>query len=906
MTRPTWNEITARAARFAADWKDEWYEKGEAQSFWTELLAVFGIDRRRAGGYFEYAVKLAGNRHGYVDMFLPGKLLVEQKSAGRDLGAAQTQALGYLDGVPDIDLPIAIVASDFQTFQLLDLDSRQVWSFRLEELAEHVRLFGFLVDEAARMPEEQSPVNRDAAERMAALHEALYESGFTGRRLELFLMRLVFCQFADDANIFEKGEFEAYLQNRTSYDGSDLGPRLSKLFEVLNTPPEERSTMLDEDLKVFPYINGGLFSETTTVPDFDSSLRHQLLLTCRPDWSKVSPAIFGSMFQGVMDVNERHSIGAHYTSEENILRLIQPLFLDSLYAEYEAIPKNKNRIKALNQLHDKIARLGFLDPACGCGNFLVIAYRELRKLEHRIVADIQGDRVILTDVGDLLKVRVEQFSGIELLEFPAMIARTALWLTDHQMNLEASHRFGRHYSRIPLTDGAHIVRGNALTLDWQEARSPENTDYILGNPPFLGSRSMSVEQKSELRTVGSDIRESGFLDFVAAWYILAGRFADLNPNIEIGFVSTNSIAQGEQPGIFWPPLFADGFHINFAHQTFVWTNEARGVAHVHCVIIGFSQKDRPQKEIYSYEGKRGEPILEVVDKISPYLVRGTEIVVRNRQTQISDRKLMSFGNMPADGGNLLLTPEERDELIRADPAAERWILPYVGAREFISGQERYCLWLDGISATELRGMPQIYQRVAAVRKVREKSARPRLADTPHLFAQITQRPNRPFLLIPGVSSERRKYVPMGFYTGGVIASNACFALHDASLTDFALLTSQMHMDWLRAVGGRLKSDLRYSKDVVYNNFVFPDLRPSDDERLTSLGQAVLDQRAQHPTETMAALYDPMVMPIGLARAHQALDAFVDRLYAEKPFEDSSSRVSYLLDLVARVDASKAI
>lgn len=897
VSRLSWNEIEARAALFATEWAGEAYEKGEAQTFWTRLLEVFGVDRRRSGGYFEYAVKLAGKKHGFIDMFLPGKLLVEQKSAGRDLSKAQGQALGYLDGIPDHDLPLAVVSCDFQTFQFYDLNTRQFVGFTLADLPKHVRLFGFLVDEPSRAIEEQSPVNRDAAERMARLHNALYESGYVGHKLELFLVRLVFCQFADDARIFDPpGIFESYLRNRTSSDGTDLGPRISKLFEILNTHPSERSNTLDADLAAFPYINGGLFAETIPMPDFNAAMRHQLLLTCKPDWSQVSPAIFGSMFQEVMDADARHDVGAHYTSEENILRVIKPLFLDDLYSEFNSIPHTRQRRARLTAFHEKLASLGFIDPACGCGNFLIIAYRELRRLEHRVLAELQGDRVTLTDVGDLLKVRVEQFSGIEVLEFPALIAQTALWLTDHQMNREASNRFGMHYSRIPLTDGAHIVCANALTVDWNDVRPAAETNYVLGNPPFLGSRTMDKGQKNELRSVAGGIREAGLLDFVVAWYLLAGRYTALNPEMRVAFVSTNSVSQGEQPGIFWPQLFASGHHINFAHRTFVWSNDARGVAQVHCVIIGFSRVPEAAKELYTYANGRGEPILELVPAINPYLIAGDEYVVGNQQTQISGAPKMSFGNMSADGGHLLMTRAERDELVAREPASAEWILPFVGAREFINGVERFCLWLEGITPAELRAMPAVYARVAAVRAVREQSARPQLADIPHLFAQITQKPDRPFLLVPRVSSERRRYVPMGFFSGGVVASDACLTVEGASLFDFALLTSQMHMDWLRTVGGRLKSDVRYSKDVVYNNFVYPEASEDQRAELSRLAQAVLDARAMNPGNTLADLYDPNVTPPALASAHRKLDAYVDQLYRPEAFTDGSERVDHLLKL----------
>lgn len=466
------------------------------------------------------------------------------------------------------------------------------------------------------------------------------------------------------------------------------------------------------------------------------------------------------------------------------------------------------------------------------------------------------------------------------------------------MNLEASERFGMHYARIPLTDGAHIVCANALTTDWDAARPARETHYVLGNPPFLGSRTMDTGQKAEVRQVARGLGQAGFLDFVVAWYLLADRYTGLNPDIRVAFVSTNSISQGEQPGIFWPRLIGNGQHINFAHRSFVWTNDARGVARVHCVIVGFSRRANRIKELYSYTDGKGEPILELVPSISPYLLPGAEYVVGNRQQQISGAPPMSFGNMPADGGSLILSAAEREEMIQSDPSTAQWILPCIGAKEFINGLERYCLWLDGITAGQLRSMPAIYERVAKVRAVREQSSRPHLAATPHLFAQITQHPDRNFLLIPSVSSEKRRYIPMGFFTGGTVATNLCLTIEGATLYDFGILTSEMHMDWLRTVGGRLESRYRYSKDVVYNNFVYPDASDEQKQTVEMLAQAVLDARAAHPSDTLADLYDPNVMPANLARVHSVLDSYVDGLYGDDVLlkANSAARVDHLLRL----------
>jgi type I restriction-modification system DNA methylase subunit len=908
--RHSWNEITARAGKFASDWSGTTYEKGESQTFWTELLEVFGINRKRAGGYFEYGVKLAGKKYEFIDMFLPGKLLVEQKSAGRDLGNAQDQALGYLDGLVDYDLPELIVACDFGSFQVLNLETREVTSFTLADLAKHVHLFALLVDEAPKKYEEQNPVNREAAERMAALHNVLADSGYKGHKLELLLVRLVFCLFAEDSQIFEAEQFSNFIRDRTHDDGTDLGPRLNKLFEVLNTPPEERSSKLDDDLSGFRYINGGLFSETTVAADFDAPLRLTLLQATRTDWSKVSPAIFGAMFQGVMDDRTRHDVGAHYTSEENILRVIKPLFLDGLYAEFEPLASRRARsmqerpedprtraarMARLSDFHDKIASLDFLDPACGCGNFLAIAYREVRRLEHRVVAAMSAGTA-LVDVRDLLRVRVEQFHGVEIEEFPSLIARTALWLTDHQMNLEASAQLGTHYTRLPLTDGGDIHWSNALTRPWDEMFDPEQIDFIMGNPPFLGSRQMEKSQKAELRAIAKGFPQAGFLDYVTAWYILADRFLDRNPNIEVAFVSTNSISQGEQPGILWPRLLRNGTHINFAHRTFQWQNGAKGVAQVQCVIIGFARIAHARKQLFEYPDVAGEPILRLVDSISPYLIEGDEFVVGNRERQISGQLEMAFGNMPADKGFLRLSPGERLDFINREPESEKWILPCIGSIEFIRGQMRYCLWLEGILPSQLKAMPLVYERVLETKKVREESSRPELAAVPHLFAQITQSPRTSFLMIPRYSSERRSYIPMGFFEPGTVTTDACVAVTDAPLWLFGLLTSQMHMDWMRLVAGRLESRYRYSKDVVYNNFVFPKISEEDQLKLAELSQRILDARALTPDETYADLYDDVLMPAELRKAHHAVDLFVDELYRKEPFEGWEDRVALLLRL----------
>lgn len=896
MTRPSWTEIQDRAAEFAARWQGETYEKGESQSFWSEFLAIFGIDRRRYGAFFEYAIKKGSGKQGFIDLFWPGKLLAEQKSAGKDTGKARLQAYEYLETMPDHDLPRMIVVSDFATFDLIDTTKTPYgeFSFPLADLPKHVRRFGFLIDDRTEQYAEEDPVNRTAAENMAKLHNQLEAARYTGRDLELLLVRLVFCLFADDARIFERNLFANYLRNRTHPDGSDLGPRLVKIFEVLNTPHDERQTTLDPELQAFPYINGGLFDGLIRTPDFNPDMRQALLTAALVDWGKVSPAIFGSMFQGVMDPQERRNLGAHYTSERNILRVIKPLFLDDLYTEYARV---RARPRDLKRFHDKLATINLLDPACGSGNFLVIAYRELRRLEHKVVQDLTKGQMTL-DVRELLRVNVDQLHGIEIEEFPALIAQTALWLTDHQMNLEASAMLGQTYVRLPLTASANIVHANALTIDWADVVPPENLTYILGNPPFNGSRTMSKEQKADLLSVTRGIKEEGFLDFVAGWYFKAADLAERNQQVEIAFVSTNSISQGEQVGILWEPLLAKKAAVTFAHRTFKWTNEARGVAAVYCVIIGFSLKPARNPRIFDYPDIAGEPVEQVATNINPYLVDAANLLIRTRQVPLAVVPSMNFGSMPRDGGNLILSREEVDAILLENSGMEPWIRKYTGAKEFLNGYTRYCLWLVGIPPQVLRASPLVLERIERTRQFRLASkaeSTRRFAQTPGLFCQIAE-PGGPYLLIPRVSSERREYIPIGYMKPDTIGNDQVLMIRGATHFHFGILTSRMHMAWVRTVCGRLKSDYRYSKDIVYNNFPWPEsVTDAQHAEIERLAQAVLDARAEFPDATLADLYDPLTMPPVLAKAHANLDRAVDRLYRKASFDSDAERVALLFE-----------
>ena len=890
-----WNEVQNRAADFASKWKGETYEKGESQSFWSDFLSVYGIDRRRQGALFEYSTKKYSGSRGFIDLFWPGKLVAEQKSAGRNLEDAEKQASEYVLAMSDDELPLGIVVSDFATFKLYNLLTKDKVEFSLAEFPRNVRAFAFLVDETTRLIAEEDPVNRQAAEGLAALHNELEANKYLGRDLELLLVRLVFCLFADDAQIFERGIFERYIEQQTSTDGSDLGPKLIQLFEVLNTPENDRQTNLDEALQAFPYINGKLFESQIKTPVFTSKMRLQLIFTARVDWIKVSPAIFGSMFQGVMNEEERRNLGAHYTSEKNILRVIKPLFLDALYREFDSVRTNRQK---LLQFHHKLATLKFLDPACGCGNFLAITYRELRRLEHKVVQLLfEGQRFL--DVRDLLKVNVEQLYGIEIEEFPSRIAQTALWLVDHQMNLEASEMFGQHYARLPLTSSANIANVNALTADWNKIVPASELSFILGNPPFVGKQYQTSTQKQELAAVFQNMPGAGALDFVAGWYGKSLELMQENPAIQTALVSTNSITQGEQVGILWKNLIDRGVVINFAHRTFRWTNEASGVAAVFCVIVGFGLSSWKDKLIFDYPDIRAEPIEYQAKMINPYLVDAPTIFLPGRRAPLCHQALpMRYGSKPVDGGFYMFTDDEKALFLALEPGAAKLFRQLIGSYEVINGVSRWCLWLEGVDPAELRRLPLVLERIERVKQYRaasKKAPTRRAAATPTIFTEMRQ-PETDYLAIPEVSSETRDYLPIAYVKQQVIASNLIYTISSPDLYHFGMLVSQMHMAWVRTVCGRMKSDYRYSSGGVYNNFPWPDPTEAQKTSIETLAQIILDTRSKYRNSTLADLYDPRTMPVDLVAAHQKLDTAIDRLYQKSGFDSDEDRVVWLFRL----------
>ena len=915
----SWNEIRHRAIAFSNEWTGVTSERAEKQTFWNEFFSVFGI-RRRVVASFEEPVKKISGEYGYIDLFWPGVVLVEHKSFGKDLGKAESQAFRYVqdlarEGRTD-EIPRYVIVSDFARIALHDLepedqrglllfDGRRVATieFPLADFHKCIHALAFIPGYKQHKFEEQDPINIKAVEIMGRLHDALEAGGYSGHQLERFLVRVLFCLFGEDTAIFERESFKLYVLNRTAEDGSDLGLHLARLFDVLNTPLEKRQKNLDESLAAFAYVDGELFAEDLGFADFNRDMRNALVACTRFDWSRISPAIFGSLFQAVMEPKERRQIGGHYTSERDILKVIRSLFLDDLRREFERAKSSKAELK---RFHQKLGCLRFLDPACGCGNFLVITYRELRLLEIEILKVIRrGDEQEL-DIQGLSQVDVDAFYGIEISEWPARIAEVAMWLMDHQMNNLLSEAFGQYFARLPLEKSPTIVRGNALQLDWKKILPPAKCSFVLGNPPFVGKKEQTAEQKADMDSLFGSVKGAGVLDYVTGWYRKAAEYIQ-GTRISVAFVSTNSITQGEQVGLFWNELFTH-YHldIHFAHRTFAWQSEARGKAHVHVVIIGFAAFPAKRKTIFEYEDIKGEPHAFQAGNINPYLADARNVVLVKRTRQVSGGPEISYGSMANDRrksdkglGNLILDAEARKKLLKESEQLKPFIRPFMGSEEFLNNTQRWCLWLVDAPPSVIRSSPSVLDRVKAVRKAREESNRPetkRLAKTPALFGEIRQ-PSTPYLLVPKVSSESRPYLPVGFVKPNVIANGSALIVPNARLFHFGVLSSAMHMAWMRYTCGRLESRYQYSSQIVYNNYPWPE-SPSVKQRaaVEAAAQAVLDARKKFPDATLADLYDRLAMPPALVKAHAGLDRAVDLCYRPQPFDTDRQRVEHLFAL----------
>jgi type I restriction-modification system DNA methylase subunit len=915
MSTITINEIRRRLQEFAVEHANDTDEKQHEQQFWRDFYSCFGISKSSAVMFQARVIKVGGVR-GYIDSFIPGVLLVEQKSLGRNLDDAYVQAQAYFHAITnEFEKPKYIITCDFQTFHLYDLknNAREPLVCKLNELSKRADWFMFLVEKEVHAVSEELPVNRKAAEQIAKLHDALLRANYKGKDLEVFLTRLLFCLFADDTGIFgDDGQFRRLVE-KTREDGSDLGSAIALLFQVLNTPPQDRQTTLDEALQAFEYVNGSLFEEQIQIPFFNFDLRTILLNCVQLDWSGISPAIFGAMFQAVLEDGavdtthrreSRRELGAHYTSERNILKVIEPLFLEQLHNEFIKAKGSESKLLAL---YNKLPTLKFFDPACGCGNFLVIAYRELRRLENDVISEllkINEDKKKsnfkggLLDIETLCRVNVGQFYGIEIDGAATHIARVAMYITDHQLNLDSANLFGKTRATVPLVTTPHIHNANALQIDWNDVIKAKDCSYVFGNPPFIGKKEQTTEQKKELISVAKSIKGSGVLDYVCCWYLLAGEYLKLNNGIHCAFVSTNSITQGEQVGILWGYLNSSGISIDFAHRTFKWSNEGRGVAAVHCVIIGFSINNaNKKKELYYYanEDDANSETLHIVDSINPYLVNAPFVAISKRSNPICNVTEMNYGSMPIDNNFFTLTSEERDAFIAENAENEKVIKKYIGGNEFINSIERYCLWLVDADPNLINRSKLIKQRIEAVRQFRldsEREATNKLAIYPMLFGEIRQ-PKSNYLVLPKVSSQNRSYMPIGFVDSSVIVSGSALVIPNASLYEFGVLQSKMHMAWMRTVCGRMKSDYQYSASIVYNNYVWAS-NVSDSTRslVENNAKCIIDLRKTF-NATFATLYNNSTSPPSLIKAHIELDKAVDKAYGYTGADDDASRAAFL-------------
>ena len=820
------NEIRTRAARFSRDWQNEpGDERQQAQSFVRDLLGVYGITQTRAALYEKRVKRSSTGARGYIDALIPGLALIEMKSTGKDLAAAEQQALDYVVDLPDAEVPRWILTSDFQHFRLLDLREEagaDVIEFSLNDLrgnAEKLAFFGGY-GERAFGSKDQEAASIKAAKLMASLYESLERSGYDDdHEASIFLVRTLFALYADDAGVWDRDLFLEFLETRTAEDGSDLGPQLSLLYQVMGREQARRQLNLDELIAQFPYVNGGVFEDPLSIPSFDSAMRRQLIEAATFNWSAISPAIFGSLFQAVKDKAARRELGEHYTTETNIMKVIGPMFLDGLRQRFT---DGFHDVRALKKLRADMAEMRFLDPACGCGNFLVVGYRNMRALDLEVLQRIQevsGDTArTMFFTEDNLAVRLSSFHGIELEEWPAQIAATALHLVEHQANQAMELALGDAPDTLPLNKIRSIQVANALLVDWASVVEPSDHLYIMGNPPFLGHATRSTEQAQELRDVwGRD--DIGRLDYVTGWY---AKSLDLlsRPGYagEFAFVSTNSIAQGEPVPALFGPVFSAGWRVKFAHRTFAWTSEAPGAAAVYCSVIGFDQATRKRARLFDYSGNlRGEPVeIPVVNQLNGYLVDGPNVLVEQRRTPLaSDLPAMVFGNMARDDGNLLIEPENFDE-VAADPIAAKYIRPFVGARQLIHNEPRWCLWLVDLDPRDIARSAILRRRLDSVREFRAASAAEstrQMAATPYLFGQRSQ-PVDPYVCVPRHVSETRRFFPAAQFGPEVICGDANFEADDPDGIAFAVISSSAFIAWQRAVGGRIKSDLRFSNTLT--------------------------------------------------------------------------------------------
>ena len=888
-------EQKKNAQAFIKRWENRGNERQDSQSFWLDLLqSVYGIEKPTEYIRFENTVKI--DTTSFIDGFIDAtKVLIEQKGSHKDLNKAIKQSDGtyltpfqqakrYATDLPYSQRPRWIVTCNFKEFYVYDMEqpNGEPKVIKLADLDKEAYRLEFLIDKTNEHLEREMKVSIEAGEIVGEIYEGLLkqyinpDSPDSLHAINQLVVRLVFCLYAEDAGIF--GHHMMFHDYLARFSSRDFRRGLIDLFSILDTPIEERDPYLDEELLAFPYVNGGMFAENRLeIPNFTDELRELILehASSNFDWSEISPTIFGAVFESTLNPETRRSGGMHYTSIENIHKVIDPLFLDDLKAELNEIRQFK-QFKTVEQkakqFQSKLSSLVFFDPACGSGNFLTETYISIRRLENEAIKLYMGDKVALDLGQDLVKVKLNQFYGIEINDFAVSVAKTALWIAESQMLEETKDIVFANIDFLPLKSYTNIVEGNALGVDWETVVPKEYLSYIVGNPPFIGANGVSKTQKQELLDIFGPKSNAGILDYVGGWYAKAATLIQ-NTNIRCAFVSTNSITQGEQVSVLWDFLLKKNISIDFAYKSFVWNSEAKEKAQVHCVIIGFSSMKQKSPILFDKDNK------EIVETISPYLIAGEMIYVGRRNKPISQKLEMSRGNQPTDGGNLIIEAEEYDSFIKSEPAAKKYIKKLIGSREFINSLDRYCLWLVGVSPKDLRSMPKVLERVNLVKEMRLNSSAVgtrKLAERSHEFRE-TKNPNT-YLIIPRVSSENRRYIPIGFLDSSTIPTDSVTIIENATLYDFGILTSNVHMAWMRTVAGRLKSDYRYSAKIVYNNFPWPEVTEAQKEKISKTAQAILDARALYPDSSLADLYDELTMPVELRRAHQANDKAVMEAY----------------------------
>jgi hypothetical protein len=893
----SWEDIKKRAYAFISEWNNADSEIAESQTFWNDFFLLFGRRRKEVARFERRAKRLSSNRIGRIDLLWSGVVAVEHKSRGADLATAENQLFDY--DIPPSELPEIYVLSDFKRFRVIQSETNRATEFTLEELVDNITLFAPIAGYQTKPFVAEEEASIEAAELFGSLYDNLAATGYPQHALRVLVVRLLFCVFSDDTNIWRKNFFREFIEFRTSEDGSDLGAQLNFLFQILDEPEHQRQTTLDEDIASFPYINGGLFNEVIPISHFTRESRNILLKACQFRWSKVSPVIFGSLFQSVRDDDYRRQFGEHYTSEADILKVIDALFLGEIKNELRAI---RGAGKQLDDLHTKIASIKILDPASGCGNFLAIAYRELRRTEREILVRKYSRNGVLqqiTDISSLAKVNIGQFSGIELDEFPARIAQTAMYLVDHLENCELAVLFGQYFTRFPITEETNIRIANSLEVDWKDLAHTGDFDYILGNPPYGGHRYRSTEQSNELKSIWGK-QYNKLLDYVTAWFYKAGEYARTRKT-RVAFVATNSISQGEQVSHLWGHLLSKGLRIDFAYQTFNWTSEARGRAHVHVVIIGFSDPSshlpsRRQKTIYSVDPLSELIVPQPALSISPYLVDGPEIVIDKRPMPISPvMPRIKYGSLPSDGGALIVSANEYQSV---DTHAKKYLRRFLGSAELVNSIDRWCLWMpNGPDPKDVRSSPFLASRLDQVRRNRLKSTNPdtrKLADTPYRFFHVSAPSGRYIALPAQVSNSRRWYTPM-YLNVDTIPSNTLYWADDPSGLLFAILSSEMFMSWLRGVGGKIKSDPRIGKSV-YNSFPIGDLPESICDELSCAGQHLNSERTRLAGFSLADIYESNSVPLNIVKCHQKIDRIMSHALGFSPRESSHLlRLQFLLN-----------